>query len=163
VRASALSDAPILAAIYNQGVEERVATFQARPHTGRDFEERIRTGAASLVAEAGGRVVGWAGIVPYCDPAPYYKGVGECAIYVERSARNQGVGRALLDALVGAAERRGLYKLIGKIFTTNGESIALFRRCGFRDVGVHLRHGRLDGEWRDVLVVERLVGEAAHP
>ena len=67
----------------------------------------------------------------------------------------------MLDALADAAEQRGAYKLVGKIFTSNQPSIELVRRCGFRGVGVHRRHGRLDGEWKDVLVVERLLGDAA--
>jgi L-amino acid N-acyltransferase YncA len=69
----------------------------------------------------------------------------------------------LLNALAEAAEERGAYKLVGKIFTTNEASIALVRQCGFREVGMHIRHGRLDGDWRDVLVVERLLGDAADP
>ena len=76
-------------------------------------------------------------------------------------ARGQGLGTTLLTALVDAATAAGLGKLIGRLFTSNAASLALARRCGLRDVGVHHRHGRLDGEWRDVLVVERLLGEAA--
>jgi phosphinothricin acetyltransferase len=67
----------------------------------------------------------------------------------------------LLEQLAATASERGLHKLTGKVFTTNAASIELVRACGWREVGVHLRHGRLDGEWRDVLVVERLLGQAA--
>jgi L-amino acid N-acyltransferase YncA len=161
VRAATAADAAAMATIYNQGIEDRVATFQTRPHTAEDFEGRIRAGRASIVAENDGTVVGWAGIVPYTDDAPYYAGIGECMIYVERAARRGGVGRRLVESLLAEAEERGLYKLVGKLFTANEASIALFRGCGFRDVGVHVRHGQLDDEWRDVLVIERLVGEAA--
>jgi L-amino acid N-acyltransferase YncA len=106
-------------------------------------------------------VVAFAVVGPYTDRHRYYSGVGEATMYVERGWRRRGVGLALLNGLADAAEKRGLYKLVGKIFTTNEPSIELVRRCGFREVGVHLRHGRLDGEWRDVLVVERLLGDAA--
>jgi phosphinothricin acetyltransferase len=75
-------------------------------------------------------------------------------MYVDRSARRQGVGSRLLDELAAEAARSGFYKLVGKIFTSNRPSIELVKRCGYREVGVHLRHGRLDGEWKDVLVVE---------
>jgi phosphinothricin acetyltransferase len=76
---------------------------------------------------------------------------------VERGARLSGLGRQLLDALAGAASDGGAHKLVGKIFTTNAPSIALVAGLGWREVGVHERHGTLDGEWKDVLVVEKLL------
>jgi phosphinothricin acetyltransferase len=161
VRAAEDRDAAAVAAIYNQGIEERQATFQTRPHEPEDFLERIHDERRPfLVAESDAKVVGWATAVGYSDGAAYYSGVGEAMLYVERSARRHGVGSRLLDELAVTAERHGLYKLVGKIFTTNTPSIALVRACGWREVGTHSRHGRLDGEWRDVLVVERLLGEA---
>ena len=110
-----------------------------------------------LVAESGGEVVGWAGFAGYDDPAEHYAGVAECALYVRRDVRRRGVGRALLDAIADEARERGRYKLTAKIFTSNVTSIELFRRRGWREVGVHHRHGRLDGEWKDVLVMELLL------
>ena len=102
---------------------------------------------------------GWTRVVAYSDAA-FYAGVGEYMLYVERGARGRGAGRALLEAVCAEGARLGYWKLIGKLFTDNRPSIALAHACGFRDVGVHLRHGRLDGEWRDVLVIERLIPEA---
>ena len=113
-----------------------------------------------MVAERGGRVVGWASVAPYDEAHEYYAGVGEATLYVDPKARRGGTGRALLIALAEEAERRGHHKLVGKIFTSNEPSIALVKSCGWREVGVHRRHGRLDGEWKDVLVVERLLGAA---
>ena len=113
-----------------------------------------------MVAEGGGRVVGWASVAPYDEAHEYYAGVGEATLYVDPSARRGGTGRALLTALADEAERRGYHKLVGKIFASNEASIALVKSCGWREVGVHRRHGRLDGEWKDVLVVERLLGAA---
>lgn len=147
--------------IYASGIEERQATFETRPLPPEDFARRIQDGQLLLVAEREGEVVGWAGVGPYDDPHDYYAGVGEATLYVAPAARRVGAGRRLLNALAAAAERRGHWKLIGKIFTTNEASIALVRECAFREVGVHRRHGRLDGEWKDVLVVERLLDEAA--
>jgi L-amino acid N-acyltransferase YncA len=109
------------------------------------------------VAERGGRVVAWAAASPYCDRHHYYDGVREATLYVDRGARREGVGRALTEALARAAADRSLHKLTGKIFTTNEASIELVRACGWREVGVHYRHGQLDGEWKDVLVTELLV------
>jgi L-amino acid N-acyltransferase YncA len=134
-----------------------VATFQIRAPRAEEIAARIAAGDLMVVAEAGGRVVGWASVGPYGDPHDYYAGVGEATLYVDRAARREGVGGALLSALTDHAERRGYHKLIGKIFTSNGPSIALVRSCGWREVGVHRRHGRLDGEWKDVLVVECLL------
>jgi L-amino acid N-acyltransferase YncA len=142
----------------NQGIEERVATFETRAQNPAAIARRIESGELMLVAEQGGHVVAWAAVTPYCDRHDYYAGVGEATLYAERGARRAGAGTGLLGALATAAAERGLHKLTGKIFTTNGPSIELVRACGWREVGVHLRHGRLDGEWRDVLVVERLLG-----
>jgi L-amino acid N-acyltransferase YncA len=161
VRAAEARDTAAIAAIYNQGIEERQATFQTRLHGPDDFLERVHDGRRPfLVAESDGRVVGWAAAGGYSDRAAYYSGVGEAMLYVERSARRGGVGSRLLDELATAAERRGFYKLVGKIFTTNTPSIGLVRARGWLEVGTHRRHGTLDGEWRDVLVVERLLGKA---
>ena len=149
--------------IYNHGIEDRQATFQTRVHNAEDFRERLAREQPFLVAEADGVVVAWAAVLPYNDPAAYYAGVGEATMYVERSARHKGVGSRLLDELAAEAERRGFYKLIGKIFTSNTPSIELITSRGYREVGVHVRHGKLDGEWKDVLVVELLLGPAADP
>ena len=160
MRAAEARDADAIAAIYNQGIEERQATFQTRPHSAEDFLDRIEGERPFLVAEANGELAGWAAVLPYSDPAPYYAGVGEATMYVARTARRQGVGGRLLTELAQAAERSGFYKLVGKIFTSNRPSIELIIGIGFQEVGIHRRHGRLDGEWKDVLVVELLLGEA---
>ena len=76
-------------------------------------------------------------------------------------ARGDGVGRALLKALIETYERRGFWKLLSRIFPENRASLALHERTGFRIVGTYHRHAKLDGEWRDCVIVERLLGEAA--
>jgi L-amino acid N-acyltransferase YncA len=156
IRPAEPGDAEAIAAIYNQGIEDRQATFQTRFHDAGELELKTeQRGGQVLVAERGGRVVGWCGWTGYDDPASYYAGIAECAVYVARDARGQGVGGELLDGLADEALKFGIHKLVAKIFTTNDASIATFRRHGFRDVGTHLRHGQLDGEWKDVLVMER--------
>jgi L-amino acid N-acyltransferase YncA len=161
IRAAEPGDADSIAAIYNQGIEERQATFQTRLHEPGELELKTeQRGGHLVVAEKDGRVVGWAAWSGYDDPADYYSGIAECAVYVSRDARGQGVGRGLLDRLAEDAPRLGIHKLIAKVFTSNDASVALFRRCGYRDVGTHLRHGRLDGEWKDVLVIERSLSGA---
>jgi phosphinothricin acetyltransferase len=160
VRAAAPDDAEAIARVHNEGIAERVATFQTAIQHASAIAEAIEGGQLVLVAERGHDVVGWGSVAPYDDAHEYYSGVGEATLYVRRDARRGGTGRALLAALAGAAERRGLYKLVGKIFTTNAPSIALVLASGWREVGVHERHGRLDGQWKDVMVVELLVGVA---
>jgi L-amino acid N-acyltransferase YncA len=160
IRPAVPADAAALAAVYNQGIAEREATFETAERSADDALGWLgREREPVLVAERDGRVLGFARLMLSSDRCAY-AGVGEYTIYLDRDARGQGVGAQLLEALGAAAEAAGYWKLVGKLFTTNAASVALARRCGFRDVGVHERHGRLDGEWRDVLVVERLLGQA---
>jgi L-amino acid N-acyltransferase YncA len=161
VRAARPDDAPAIAAIHSEGIEDGDATFDPTPVPVADLQARLEAAEQPwLVAERDGRVVGWAGLWSY-STRPVYDGVVECSVYVARAARGTGVGARLLAELFEAAERADRYKLIGKIFPENRASLRLFERAGFRQVGVHHRHGRLDGRWRDVVVLEKLVGQAA--
>jgi L-amino acid N-acyltransferase YncA len=159
IRPAQAADAAEIAAIYNEGIESRQATFVTRRHTAADVARWLEAPGPQLVAERDGQVIAFAVVGDY-SPVPAYHGVGEFAIYVAGSARGQGVGRELLEALVAASEEAGRFKLLGKLFAENEASRALCRACGFAEVGVHRRHGQLDGRWRDVLVVERLLGPA---
>ncbi|MFN8131589.1 MAG: arsinothricin resistance N-acetyltransferase ArsN1 family A [Solirubrobacteraceae bacterium] len=157
VRPGLPGDAGAIAAIYAEGIADRVGTFRTdEPEAGEVLEWLAERGPL-LVAEAAGTVVGWTRVMSY-DHRCAYDDVGEYTIYVARSARGTGVGAALLAALTGAAKEAGYDKLVGLLFASNGASRALAARCGFREVGVHVRHGRLDGAWKDVVVVERLLG-----
>lgn len=156
-RRASPADAGAIAGIYGAGIAEGGATFQTTAAKAAAFEHRIRTGELFLVAEEGGTVVG-AGWVSDYDPVhDYYAGVGEATLYVEPRHRRMGAGRALLEALAAAAEGGGRHKLVAKVFATNEASLALFEACGYRRVGTHRRHGELWGEWKDVVVVERLL------
>ena len=161
IRAADRSDAAALCEIYNQGIAERQATFETRERSVDEVEAWF-SGDALIVVEAGDdRVVhGFARLVAASDRC-VYAGVGDHAVYVHRDARGTGVGKRLLDALCDEAERRGFYKVSSRVFACNDASRALHRAAGFREVGVQERHGRLDGEWYDVVLVERLIGEAA--
>jgi L-amino acid N-acyltransferase YncA len=157
------ADAPALAAIYNEGIEGREATFETRPRGAAEVLAWIEEELPFLVAEdADGELVGFARVSAYSDRC-VYDGVGEHGVYVATAARGAGVGRALLLDLCDAAERAGYYKLTSRVFTSNAASRAVHRAAGFEEVGVQRRHGRLDGEWRDCVLVERLLGDALRP
>ena len=160
-RPAAAGDAAVIAAIFREGIEDRVATFETEPPSEAVMTDAIAAALPMLVAERDGELVGWAKVGPYDPIHDYYVGVGEATIYVARAARGAGVGRVLLEELEAAAESAGFFQLIAKLFTTNAHSIALFQGHGWRPVGVHHRHGRLDGAWKDVLVLEKLLGDAA--
>ena len=160
VRVAQATDTGVIASIYNEGIAGREATFETEPRRAADFHERVVSGRYPLlVAELDGRLVGWAGLAAYSEREAY-AGIAECSIYVAGDARGRGVGTELCQQLAEEAAARGLWKLVGKVFPENLACVRMLDRCGFREVGLHHRHGRLDGEWRDVLLVERLLGDA---
>ncbi|PYQ78669.1 MAG: GNAT family N-acetyltransferase [Acidobacteria bacterium] len=114
----------------------------------------------AVVLERDGRVVAWATAGAY-RARPCYAGVAEHSVYVDRDARGTGAGRAALDGLLEACRERGFWKVVSRIFPENTASLALHERVGFRVVGTYCRHGKLHGQWRDVVIVEKLLGEAA--
>jgi L-amino acid N-acyltransferase YncA len=160
LRPATVDDAAAVAAIYNEGIEDRLATFETSPRGVDDVRAWLEDGLPFLVAVADEQVVGFARVSPYSDRC-VYQGVGEHGVYVARSARGGGVGRRLLEALCDEAERAGLYKLTSRVFTDNTASRAVHVAAGFQEVGVQRRHGRLDGRWKDCVLVERLLGDAA--
>jgi L-amino acid N-acyltransferase YncA len=159
IRAATAADAAAIAAIYNEGIDDRVATFETRRRSPGEVVAWLDEGLPFLVA-TDADVVGFARVSPYSDRC-VYTGVGEHGVYVARAARGDGLGRRLLVALCDSAETAGLYKLTSRIFADNAASRAAHVAAGFEEVGVQRRHGRLDGEWKDCVLVERLLGEAA--
>jgi L-amino acid N-acyltransferase YncA len=153
------ADAATIAAIYNEGIADRVATFETEPRTPEQIAALLAEKAErfpTVVAERAGRVVAWAGAGAYRS-RPAYAGVAEHSVYVARAARGTGAGKAALEALCRAYAERGFWKIVSRIFPENTASLRLHERCGFRVVGVYHRHGRLEGQWRDCVIVERLL------
>jgi L-amino acid N-acyltransferase YncA len=114
----------------------------------------------AIVVECDGEVVAWASAGSY-RARPCYEPIAEHSVYVERDHRGSGVGRIALEALCAEAEQLGFFKLVSRIFRENVASLALHRKVGFREVGIYYGHGKLEGEWRDCVIVEKLRGEAA--
>jgi phosphinothricin acetyltransferase len=150
-------DAAAIARIYNEGIADRIATFETEPRTTEQIAAWFRPGVLIVVGEADGAgVVGFAASFPY-SVRPCYAGIGEYSVYAARAFRGRGVGRAALAALIEAARSAGLHKLTSRIFPENTASRALMRRFGFSEIGIHKRHGQLEGAWRDCVIVELLI------
>lgn len=157
VRDARDEDRDAIAAIYNEGIRERRSTFETEERAAADIAQWLGSPRHPvLVAQDAGAVVGWARVSPYSS-RPCYAGVGEASVYVGARARGRGLGGALAGELRARAARAGFHKLIGKLFAENRASLALATRYGFREVGLHLRHGEIDRRWHDVLVVELLL------
>ena len=150
------ADAAAIVQIYNQGIEDRVATFETRPRSHEDVHAWFDGTHPIVVVEDGDRIVAFASTSVY-RPRACYAGIAEFSVYVERAERGRGAGRLAMDALIAAAEEAGFWKLLSRVFTENAASRALLRSLGFREVGVYEKHGQLDGVWRDVVIVERII------
>lgn len=163
VRDATPDDAPAITAIYNDGIASRRATFDTEPcivaEIAADLKADLETHPTVVVVD-GERIVGFAWASSY-RPRACYDGIAEFSVYVATDARRQGVGRTALAALIDRCEHLGFWKILSRIFTDNTASRALCAEMGFREVGVYRRHGRLDGEWKDCAIVERLLGDAA--
>ena len=159
-RPASPDDAEAIAAIYNQGIDDGHATFETRPRSPDEIRAWFDDHHPIVVVAAGNRVVAFAATSTY-RPRDCYDGVAEFSVYVDRGERGRGAGRLAVDALCQAAERAGFHKILSRVFVENEASRRLCRSAGFREVGVYRRHARLDGTWRDCVIVERLLGEAA--
>jgi L-amino acid N-acyltransferase YncA len=154
-RAAGPDDAEAIARIYNGGIEERIATFETRPRTAGEIREWFDDGLP-VVVEDGGTVISFANASAYSS-RECYSGVAEFSVYTAKEGRGRRAGTLAMEALMSAAEEAGFWKLTSRVFVENVPSRKLLLSLGFRDVGVHEKHARLDGEWRDVVVVERLI------
>lgn len=153
IRSLTEADWPAVRKIYRDGIATGHATFETDVPPWEAWD-RGHLASPRLVAELEGQVVGWAALSP-TSPRPVYRGVAEVSIYLAEERRGQGIGRTLLGRLVDESEASGIWTLQAGIFPENVASVRLHRALGFQDVGVRERVGRLDGRWRDVLLLER--------
>ena len=156
VRGARPEDAADIARIYNQGIADRTATFETQPRTAADIQAWFDGRHPIVAVEIAGAVVAFAAAFDY-RPRACYAGIAEASVYVDRAFRRHGAGRLALDALIAASGAAGFWKLVSRIFPENTGSRRLVASLGFREVGTYEKHGRLDGVWRDVIIVERLI------
>ena len=156
-RPATLEDAGAITRIYNEGIEDRVGTFETRLRTEADVRAWFDAPYPVVVVEGdNGEVIAFASTSQY-RPRECYRGVAEFSVYVARELRGRGTGKLAMTALIEAAESAGFWKLLSRIFVENEASRALMRSLGFREVGIYEKHAQLDGVWRDVVIVEKLL------
>ena len=155
-RKATQADAGSIAHIYNEGIEDRIATFETRLRSAEDVAGWFDGVHPIVVAEDGGRIVGFASTSSY-RPRECYAKIAQFSVYVAREYRGRGVGRRALEALIEASAAAGLHKLVSRIFPENVASRAACRSVGFREVGTYKAHGQLEGVWKDCVIMERIV------
>jgi len=159
IREAVPADVGSIAAIYNQGIVDRVATLETEERTP---EERAAWLAARnsrhpvLIAEVAGQAVGWGSLNPF-NPRKAYDHVADFSLYVERGWRGKGVGGGLLAALIERARGLGYHKLVLAAFPWNAAGMALYQKHGFRTVGIYKEQGLLDGKWVDTILMEKIL------
>jgi phosphinothricin acetyltransferase len=167
IRQATTADAAAICEIYNQGIEDRLATLETELRTPDERRQWLTARGPRhpvIVAEAEPAstwrltpaAIAWASLNAF-NPRRAYDHVADLSVYVERGWRGRGVGRQLLERLVGLGRALGYHKLVLAAFPFNAAGVALYGRCGFREVGVYREQGMLDGRWIDVVVMERLL------
>jgi phosphinothricin acetyltransferase len=157
-RLASPDDAESIARIYNDGIEDRIGTFETRERTTADVRAWFDGVHPVVVVEAEGRVIAFASTSTY-RARECYAGIAEFSVYVDRAFRGKGAGLVAMHALIDAARAAGYWKLTSRVFVENIASRMLLAKVGFREVGIYRKHARLDGVWRDVVIVERLIPE----
>ena len=159
VRLATPQDAEAICRIYNQGIEDRVATLETELRT----PDERRTWLTSrgprhpvIVAESGTTIPGWASLNLF-NARDAYRFVADISVYVDRAWRGKGVGNVMLARLIELGREHGFHKLVLSAFPTNTGGMALYSKHGFRTVGIYKEMGQLDGAWVDTVIMEKLL------
>ncbi|MBI2218270.1 MAG: N-acetyltransferase [Candidatus Rokubacteria bacterium] len=160
VRPATPEDAAAIALVYNQGIEDRVATLETELRTAGERRQWLASRSARhpvIVAEnERGEVVGW-GSLNVFNAREAYRSVADLSVYIERGYRGKGAGRVLLARLIELGREHGFHKLVLSAFPFNEAGMRLYERMGFRTVGIYREQGLLDGQWVDTIVMEKLL------
>jgi phosphinothricin acetyltransferase len=160
VRLATPEDADAICRIYNQGIEDRVATLETELRTPDERREWLRGKSPRhpvIVAwTAGGDIVGWGSLNVY-NPREAYRHVADFSVYVDRAYRGKGVGRVLLARLIALGREHGYHKLVLSAFPFNAGGMTLYEKMGVRTVGIYKEQGQLDGRWVDTIVMEKIL------
>lgn len=159
VRQADPGDTPHILHIYNQGIEDRIAILETEQKDAAYMDAWFREHQGRypvLVAEAAGEVIGWASLNPYSHRCAY-NGVADLSVYIERSFRGQGVGGALLLALEKLAVQQKFNKIVLFTFPFNEGGQGLYRKLGYRQVGIFEKQGLMNGAYVDVMIMEKLL------
>jgi L-amino acid N-acyltransferase YncA len=161
IRAATVADADAICRIYNQGIEDRVATLETELRTPDERRQWLAGRSPRhpvIVAEHDRQLVGWASLNVFNARAAY-RFVADISVYVDRAARGKGVGNALMPRLVELGREHGFHKLVLSAFPTNTGGMALYTRHGFRTVGIYEEQGQLDGHWVDTIIMEKILSK----
>ena len=139
--------------IYEEGIKTGKSTFEKSIPSWNSWVSTHVSGC-SIVAITENGILGWAALSP-TSQREVYSGVVEVSIYVSEKYQGQGIGLALLRKLIELSENKGIWTLQAGIFPENKQSIDLHKKCGFRIVGIRERIGKMNGTWRDVVLMER--------
>lgn len=154
------SDIPSITTIYNQGIEDRIATLETEPKTIEErkkwLTQRDERFKVLVIHDEKDTVCGWASLNVF-NGRCCYNGVADLSIYIERTMRGKGLGKQLMKALIETAQNNGFHKLVLSTFSFNHQGIKLYTSVGFRIVGTYEKQGILDDNWVDVMIMEKLL------
>ena len=166
-RLAAAEDIQSITKIYNQGIEDRIATLETNPKLETDMVDwllkRNEDHKVLVIEDDHGTLWGWASLNPF-NSRCCYSGVADFSIYIDRSMRGKGLGKKLLSDLIDTAKEQGFHKLVLSALSRNEAGKQLYKAVGFREVGTYINQGILDGEWVDVTIMEKLLtNDCCHP
>lgn len=160
MREARIEDIESITNIYNQGIEDRIATLETRLRDTDEMKEWLTTRGNKykviVIEDCEGMVRGWASINVF-NSRCCYSGVGDISIYVERNMRGKGLGKQILNYLNEVAKKQDFNKLVLSTFESNGIGKKLYKSAGFREVGTYMNHGILDGRFVNITIMEKLL------